>query len=97
MGLVRERPAASEDLRDIWRYVALDNPESADHLLDSILTKLNMLADNPMLGRARADLAPALRSFTFRQYVLLYEPEPGGVLLIRVLHGARDIARALLD
>ena len=44
-----------------------------------------------MMGRARDELAPGLRSFPIGRYVIFYEPLPDGVAIARVLHGARDI------
>jgi toxin ParE1/3/4 len=49
-----------------------------------------------MMGRARPELAPHLRSLPFRRYVIFYVPLGEGVDIVRVLHSARDI-EALFD
>ncbi|MBP6107168.1 MAG: type II toxin-antitoxin system RelE/ParE family toxin [Steroidobacteraceae bacterium] len=36
-----------------------------------------------------------IRSFPVRDYVLVYRPILGGVELVRVVHGARDLPRVL--
>jgi len=36
-----------------------------------------------------------LRSLAVGRYVIFYLPIPGGVQIVRVLHGARDIEAAL--
>ena len=50
-----------------------------------------MLAAQPMMGRAREELAPGVRSFPFGRYVVFYMPMDDGIDVVRVLHGARDI------
>jgi toxin ParE1/3/4 len=44
-----------------------------------------------MMGRERNELVPGLRSFPIGRYMIFYEPLPDGVVIVRVLHGARDI------
>jgi toxin ParE1/3/4 len=43
------------------------------------------------LGRKRADLLPDLRSFPIGNYVVFYQQIEGGIDVIRLLHGLRDI------
>ena len=43
------------------------------------------------MGRARDELAPELRSFPFERYVIFYEPLQDGIVVVRLMHGARDI------
>lgn len=96
MAAIRFRPGAREDLRGIWRYVARDDPRAADRLTRAIERKLAPLAANPMLGRARPELRADLRSLAHRPYVILYRPLDDGIEVVRILHGARDLA-ALLE
>lgn len=44
MPLVRRTAQADEDLIDIWVYIAQDNPDAADHLLDEFEKKFALLA-----------------------------------------------------
>ena len=44
-------PEAEQDLLDIWLYIAADNPDAADRLLEEIDRKCFLLAGNPLLGR----------------------------------------------
>jgi toxin ParE1/3/4 len=83
---------AAQDLEEIWLHVALDDPAAADGLLDQLGHACALLADNPALGRERAELAPGLRSFVaLRAYVLFYRPVGPDIELVRVLHAARDV------
>ncbi len=82
---------AEEDLLEIWSYIADDNPAAADTLLDDIDAACRTLAANPVSGRAREELAPRLRSFPVGSYIVFYRPMEDGIVVIRVLHGARDL------
>lgn len=82
---------AALDLDEIWLYVAPDNIAAADGLLDAVDEAARHLARQPLMGRARPELAAELRSFPVGRYVLFYRPVAGGVELVRVLHSARDI------
>ena len=79
------------DLDEIWLHIALDNIVAADALLDAVDHSCRQLARQTMMGRPRPELAPELRSFAVKRYVVFYLPMPEGISVIRVLHGARDI------
>ncbi len=82
---------AKLDVLEIWFYIAGDNMNAADKLVDAFDETLAMLAQNPEAGRARPELARHLRSFSVGNYVILYRPIPEGIEIIRIVHGARDI------
>ena len=44
---------ALDDLDLIWRYIARDNPEAADRVLEAVHRVCEILADHPQLGRVR--------------------------------------------
>lgn len=88
---MRKTVLAENDLEEIWFYIALDNPEAADALLDKIDEQSASLARDPRLGRARLELLDELRSFPVGNYVLFYRPMDDGIEIVRVLHGARDL------
>jgi toxin ParE1/3/4 len=78
-------------LRKIWLYIAQHNLTAADRLIDRIQRTLQTLARHPLMGESVPQYRPSLRRFTVGNYVLCYEPIQGGVRLVRVLHGARNI------
>ena len=84
----RSKPARA-DLREIWLYVAQDSIEAADRLLDRLDRTIRMLARNPAIGQREDDLREGLRRFVVGNYLVFYEPVPGGIRVVRVLHGAR--------
>lgn len=84
--------SAEADLLELWLIIAEENLVAADELLDSIKTTALLLATQPEMGRARPELADGLRSFPTRTpHIIFYVPNNDGVLVVRVLHHARDI------
>jgi aryl-alcohol dehydrogenase-like predicted oxidoreductase len=67
-----------------------DNMAAADGLLDEMERQCKQIARQPLMGRSRPELRPALRSFPVGRYVLFYQPTADGIELVRVLHSARD-------
>jgi toxin ParE1/3/4 len=88
------QPRAKADLSDIWQFMAEDSDDQADAFIDLIDQKFQLLAQQSGLGRRREELAEGLRSFPVGRYVIFYLLIPGGVQIVRVLHGARDIEAA---
>ena len=84
---------SEQDVYEIAAFIARDNPDAAIRLVDRFDEALKMLAQNPLAGRARKELAPDVRSLPVGNYLLFYRPTQNGIDLIRVLHGARDLRR----
>jgi toxin ParE1/3/4 len=91
MPTILRRPRASADLSEIWEFIAQENIERADGFIDRIDEKFRVLAAQPLIGRGRKELGPGIRSIAMAPYVIFYEALPDGVLIVRVLHGARDV------
>ena len=83
---------AERDLVAIWSFVGERSPEAADRLLDMIDEKCNVIAQTPGMGRSREELGPGLRTFPVGSYIIFHRPIEDGIEVVRVLHGARDIA-----
>ena len=88
---------AEEDLIKIWLDIAHDNPPAADKMLRHIDEKFVLLAANPKLGRALPELREGMRRWPVGQYLILYREMTGGVEIVRVVHGKRDLKHALRD
>ena len=83
--------SARADLREIRAYIAKDNPGAARRVVERLRTQARKLAETPGIGRSRKDLRPDLFSFPVGRHVLFYRPQPDGIVLVRVIHGARDL------
>lgn len=94
---VKTTPLADQDLDEIWLTIAADSVERADKFVDALTKRFVTLSRSPRAGRARNELLPGLRSFAFRNYVIFYSLLDDGVLIERVLHGARDIGKLIRE
>jgi len=91
MPRVTRRPLAAADIFEIWDYIADDSMTAADRWIDQLDQQFELLATQPLMGRARDELAHRVRSFPVGRYVIFYESIDDGIDVVRVLHGARDI------
>lgn len=87
----RKLPQADLDLDSIWSFIAADNIQAAERLIDRIGSVFQMLVENPLAGRERPELRRGLRSFPVRNYIVFYIPVPDGIEVIRVMNGRQDI------
>ena len=89
----RLAPQAVEDLDNIWFYIATESIDAANRLVDSLTRRFLLLAQHPYMGRVRdEDFGPGSRSFALGEYVVLYRVQESSVLILRVVHGHRDLA-----
>jgi toxin ParE1/3/4 len=93
MGLIRRTPESDTDLRNIYRYIEVDNPAAAEGMLRRFRESLSMLSDMPGGEPARPEFGKDVRSFPVGKYLLLYRRVGGGIELLRVIHGARKVRR----
>jgi toxin ParE1/3/4 len=82
---------------NIWTYIAADNPDAADRVLDAIEARWLQLAHHPYSGMARDDIAPGIRHLVAGQYLTLYRVTGDSIEIIRILCGRRKIKRDLVE
>ena len=84
---------AQADLKEIWEYVARESVFQADRLLGRFEEKFHHLASHHGYGRPRPELATGCRSHPYGNFCFYFRQTEDGILLLRVLHAARDIRR----
>lgn len=83
---------AEADLVDIWATLAAEASEqAATRFVTAIEEHFEPLRHFPLSGPARGQLAPNLRVTFQNPYAIYYMPQDGAVVILRVIHGARDI------
>ncbi|HET9400539.1 MAG TPA: type II toxin-antitoxin system RelE/ParE family toxin [Candidatus Acidoferrales bacterium] len=85
---------AEADLTDIWCHAAKESGsvEIADRLIESITRRFLLISLYPHLGRRREDVfGQGVRTFPVDEYVIVYAVDESDVLVLRVVHGRRDI------
>ena len=93
MSRARRSVKSKVDYLEIWLYVAERNKDAADDLLRSFDKAIDLLADFPGLGTHRDDLKRGVLTYPVGNYLVLYRRVDGGIEVIRVAHGARDLRR----
>jgi toxin ParE1/3/4 len=83
---------ADQDIFEISFYIAQNRgADAAKNFIDKLNHKFILLAESPKLGRNRSELSPELRSFPNGNYIIFYRLISDGILVVRILHGSRDI------
>jgi len=84
-------PEALADLDEIWGFIAADNLQAADRVVDEIHATIRSLVSFPHLGHVRADLTSRpLRFHPVREFVIAYAPDERPLLILAILHGRRN-------
>jgi toxin ParE1/3/4 len=84
-------PEAFADLDDVRDYIAQENPEAADRLIEEIFDTIRGLVRFPYQGHRRPDLSPRPLRFTLvREYLIAYAPEEKPLWVVAVVHGRRS-------
>jgi toxin ParE1/3/4 len=104
MSRIVRRPSADRDLVAIFRHYTLEaGIEVADRFFAQAEATFARLAKMPGMGtryEPEEPLYAGLRYFPishFRMYLVFYRSLPEGIEVLRVLHGARDIATIIAD
>ena len=83
---------AREDLRDIVSFIAADNPAAAQSFGLRLMSKVDVLANFPQLGRVVSEEHDeAIRELILRPYRIVYQvlADQQTVAIVRIWHGAR--------
>lgn len=100
--IIRLRPA-ERDLVDIFVYLGRKSPRAADRFLAAVERTFAQLASRPGVGAPHETddpdfdavrVSPVTR---FRSYLIFYRATADRLEVLRVLHAARDVDRALAD
>nr|WP_245613232.1 type II toxin-antitoxin system RelE/ParE family toxin [Skermanella stibiiresistens] len=93
-------PWARRDLLAAVRWIAKDNPSAATALRDTVVGAAHRIGQHPRIGTVRNDLAPQNVRFlpvSGFPYVIVYDARSEPALILRVLHGARELPELLRD
>lgn len=83
-------PDALAYLDEIWQFIAADNPEAADRILEEIYQAVRGLVRTPRMGHHRPDLSSRhLRFHPVREFLVAYAADEEPLIVIGVIHGRR--------
>ncbi len=89
MARYRISEPAQNDIDEIWDYLAPLNLTAASRLMRKFDELFKRLAGMPKLGEVFCE-SPTVRTITQKPYVVAHREIDGGVLILRVIHSARD-------
>jgi toxin ParE1/3/4 len=95
---VRLLRIAEEDFGEIISFITADNPTAATALADKIEKNLELLSENPKIGRVPREEElknPGYRYLIVQNYLIFYSIEKKTVLVHRILHGAKNYKSVL--
>ena len=93
MAIYKIADRAQADLREIWRYIGLNDEDNATRFILELIDKCILLADNRLIGTSRTKFGFEIRVFPHKKYLVFYTPIEKGVEIVRILHSARNIKR----
>ena len=93
-------PRARRDLLQAARWIARDDPVAARAFRRTVAKAARLLGDHRDIGVVRPELAdPPVRflPLTAFPYVIVYDAHRRPPLMLRVLHGVRDLPELLRE
>ncbi|NCS89916.1 MAG: type II toxin-antitoxin system RelE/ParE family toxin [Ignavibacteria bacterium] len=90
---IRLLTIAEEDFTEIISFISAENPIEADAIANKIEKNLELLSENPNLGRIPRE--EEIRNLGYRylivqNYLIFYTIEGRTIYVHRILHGARN-------
>ncbi len=90
---------AEEDFTEIISFIAADNSKAAENLANKIEKNLELLSENPRLGKLPSDSdlkQLGYRYLVIENYLIFYTIEQKTIFIHRILHSARNYKTLLL-
>ena len=90
------RPAADQDLEDIYNYSVSEwGEDRADRYIRDLETTFQKLDSGELHARKADEINPGLKAYRVASHVVFFRPESYGILIIRVLHRRMDYEQNL--
>ena len=84
-------PEAFADLTEIWEFIAEDDVDAADRVVNEVYEAIRALVSFPQQGHRRPDLSSRpLRFKVVRDFLIAYAPDENPLLVVAVIHGRRN-------
>ena len=87
----RLTPSAEADIEAIADYISEHSASASMKLVKDFIRRWELLATQPYSGATCEDILPSIRHLVMGQYIAFYQVEDTSVIILRVLHGRRNI------
>lgn len=93
---VRLARQAEKDLAGAAKYLdgETGSADAGDRLVDQLDHVLDLIGENPLMGRARPELRKGLRAFPHGNHTVFWRVEKDAVMIVRILHQKQDVQKA---
>lgn len=88
---------AQQAISEVGEYIARENPVRVLSFVRELRARIGELAERPLAFHERRDLKPGLRAARHGRYLIFFRFDGQIVEVLRVLHGARDLAGIFRD
>jgi len=91
---------ARRELLAAAEWIAEDNPIAAEGLIEAVEAAAETIGEHPQIGRRRPELARGPYRFLTLSgypYLIAYAENEMPPIIVRIVHGARDLPRVLRD
>ncbi|HEB70373.1 MAG TPA: type II toxin-antitoxin system RelE/ParE family toxin [Desulfobulbus sp.] len=96
MAEIRWSHEAAQWLKEIYEYIAQDNPAAAGKVVSGIYEKAQLLSNFPEIGyKYREEPEGEIRILLYGHYRIAYLITDGPIDILGVFHGALQIERYL--
>ena len=89
MRRVRFSRRAQLDLNDSGDWIARDRPTAAGRFVEALIARAMALPDAPEIGPFYRPYGEGIPGLTLKPYLIHYRMTEVGILIERVVHGAR--------
>jgi toxin ParE1/3/4 len=88
--------SAARDVRNVRNYIALDSEVYAERTIEKIVEAVEKAANFPRIGRKVPEADDdSIREIIFGNYRIIYRIEESRILVLMVIHGARDLTQVV--
>jgi plasmid stabilization system protein ParE len=94
---VRFTDDAEVDFGEIGEYIARDDIATAREFLGDLKAFILRIASAPSAYRVRSEWSGEVRAARFGSYLVIFELEAEGLVVLRIVNGRRNIARLLRE
>lgn len=84
------------EINAIIELIKEENPRAAERWFSQLEEKCRFLAQFPRAGRVRDDLLPDVYMFPFGSYLIFYDIDDAGIVVLHVVDARRDVRHLAL-
>lgn len=98
MARYRFRPAARDDLEDIWDYTLREwSVEQAISYTDELEIAIELICDSPAMCREHIEYDPPVRMHLHKEHLIVYVVNDDEIIVIRIHHSSMDVDSQLSE